>query len=487
MTVHISHLTVHRDDSLILNDISFHAHQGEVVGVIGDNGAGKTTLLDAIEGRITLTAGHVHASSIARLEQDMLSGHSIEAYYPQLEPWQLHYAISLAEITASPDTRLDTLSGGQRTRLGLAAILVIQPQPDVLLLDEPTNNLDAEGIMWLKQIIRQFRGTVLLVSHDRSLLDAVCTHIIELRHQKATLYTGNYSAYVSARDRERQQQLDQYDHYQEQKKSLERQIHAQHRHIRKPSKKPTKDNDKFLRNAQKDAAQASAGSKLRALKSKLAQLDETERPEKIVTYRSHLHGTVPPHKLIVEIQDVTHAYGQHTALRPTSHTVRGAERLHVLGRNGSGKSTFLKLLGGRLQLQAGTITYGENVKVGYFSQDADQLQPDLPLAGQIQTKTKNEETALYENARALGLPPLLLQKPIATFSRGQRAKAAFLELLMNDYQLLILDEPTNHLDIHTRELIEDALHRYEGAIVFASHDTYFADKLATATLNLANN
>lgn len=114
MTVHISHLTVHRGDSLILNDISFHAHQGEIVGVIGNNGAGKTTLLDAIEGRITLTAGHVHASSIARLEQDMLSGHSIEAYYPQLESWQLHYAISLAEITASPNTRLDALSRRER-------------------------------------------------------------------------------------------------------------------------------------------------------------------------------------------------------------------------------------------------------------------------------------------------------------------------------------------------------------------------------------
>lgn len=481
-----SHITLYRGDTAILHDAAFTVSTDDAVGIVGDNGAGKTSLLHAIAGDITLESGVIQAKNSTLLVQDNNRSETIEQYYTQLEHWQLYYALSLAEVEAAPETPLTALSGGQRTLLGIAAILVRDPQPEILLLDEPTNNLDSAGIQWLKATLRRFTGTILLVSHDRALLDAVCSHIIEIRDSTLTMYTGNFSDYKAAREQEHSLQQAAYEAQQEQKKALERQLRTQQERATSAKRKPRKDNDKMLHDGGVMNAEKSAGSKLRAVKAKLAQLEETARPTTTTHYRSSLHGQVLPHQHVVSVDTVSYRYEPRLALNDASFTIRGPVRLHLVGENGSGKSTLLKLLARKLPLQQGDITYGANIATGYFSQDADQLHGDTALAVQISTTTKAEQTALFENARALGLLPHELQKPVATLSRGQRAKAALLELLMNDYQLLLLDEPTNHLDIRTQELLENTLQRYKGAIIFASHDTYFARKIATRIMTLRN-
>lgn len=480
MSLQINHITAYRDDTLVLEDVSLVVNSGDVIGIVGRNGVGKSTLLDCIDGTLQPQEGSISKSHVARLEQDILLSadqQTIAQWCSGLDEWQIDYIIQLAGIESTPGTLLRTLSGGQRTRLGLAKLITPWSQFDVLLLDEPTNNLDAEGLVWLGQILHEFRGAIVLVSHDRSLLNAVCTHIALIEHKQLACYVGNYNDFQATRQQERHRQQEQYEQARDTRKSLERQITMQHHNASSGSRKHANDNDKQARSFFDNRVGRRSGKALQALKSKLHRIDGVAAPAKIISYRSSLKGSVSPHKFILAVNDLSFSYGETETLSHINLELRGTERFQIYGGNGTGKSTLLKLIVGALSPTHGEATKGEGVNVGYFSQDSDQLKEHLTLTDQILTRNKDERTALFENAKALGLSLEDLEKTVRKLSRGQRAKAAILEILMNDYQLLVLDEPTNHLDIATRELFEEALGRYGGSIIFASHDKAFSQAL----------
>ena len=480
MPMKISDVTVYREDTQILHDVSFVVNDGEVLGIVGDNGAGKTTLLDAIEGVVPLESGSVRTGMVARLHQEVTASETIEEWFGDQPEWRLLYILEVAKVDATPMTLLKELSGGQRTRLELARIVTRDSPADVLLLDEPTNNLDHEGLQWVESMIVRFRGAVVIVSHDRALLDAVCTGILQLENGAVTCYTGNYSEYRRQREFEWKHAREQYESAQRQRQSIKRRAAIERSRATSARKQPPKDNNKMAYDAHTMNAETGAGKRLRVLETKLGYVEDAQRPMRPMEYRVSFSDTPRVSKRVLEVLDLAFSYSDVSVLQGLSLAVLGGQRVRIMGRNGSGKTTFLKIIAGLLSPTGGNVTYARDVRVGYFSQDGDQLDDSRTVLEQIATPTKDDETRLHENAKALGLSERALDTIISHLSRGQRAKVALLELLSGSYPLLVFDEPTNHLDIRTRELFEDALLRYDGAIVFASHDEWFANTMDAA-------
>lgn len=473
-----SHLTLFRDQTLIVEDFSFTANATSVVGIIGDNGSGKTSLLLAFHGVLPVQEGYVQATRTEMVEQDILATYgndTISEWLADLEQWQVAYIIELAQITASLDELIFNLSGGERTRLAIAYAFRPWEKAEAILMDEPTNNLDFEGIQWLVGMIEKYDGIIFIVSHDRTFLNKVCDKILFLEQGKATEYAGNYDDFKNQWVHARETQHRQYADSTKRQQLLKVQIQKQRDRIRKGSSKHKTDNDKQARSYFTNRTGRSAGKLLDALQAKLNKTDVVSSPKKIVQYRTSIAGHIQPKKLIATVEDISKSYNSRPILQHISLELRGRSRVYVSGGNGAGKSTLLKLIASRENPDSGSVKYGKDISVGYYAQDADGLDMDKSLVQHLNAFTKDQETALYESGKAIGLSKSQLTIKIGQLSRGQRSKAAILELLINRYDLLILDEPTNHLDIKTREVLEEALSRFEGSVVFASHDRTFVD------------
>jgi len=475
-------------DKTVLEDVSLSVNAGEAIALIGENGAGKTTLLKTILGQLEPDSGSValHHEVVGYVPQEAEAIGSIQASFTaSAEEWKTDYALSLVGLEDVPKNKaIAALSGGQKTRLALAKVLASEPEPTVLLLDEPTNNLDADGLLWLERFIKDFHGGIILVSHDRAFINKVATSIAELRRGRLRLYGGNYDFYKLQKDVEYQTELQNYEANLEERNRLEKAIESQsdksqhvHKHIKRS------DNDKYQRDFFRNRVAVKFGRNAKMLQSRLEQLGEVERPETSKDYKLTLDGDVPPTKLILRTDKATKSYSAKTLAYPDIE-IRGTERLHIQGENGSGKTTLLKMIAGLAPPDTGEITLGHNIKYGYFSQDINGLDSAISGFENLEA-TGASSTAIYREARSLGLDQSDLRKKPSQLSRGQQAKLSFAKLLLAQNQLLILDEPTNHLDIPTREKIEAALKQYGGAILFASHDSYFANSLGvTKTLQL---
>lgn len=476
----LQHIHKSYEDKSVLEDINFAVNPGEVIALIGENGAGKTTLLKIILGEIKPDSGTVslHHEVVGYIPQETVLGSTVKASFTKAtEDWRIDYALEKVSLREIPkDTPVSSLSGGQKTRLAFAKVLATQPEPTVLLLDEPTNNLDTDGLTWLTSFIKSFRGGVVLVSHDRTFINKVATATVELMNGHLKHYGGNYDFYKQQKDIERTTEVRLYEEHLGEKKHLEHLIRvAKQRASSGVRRKEAPDKDKYIWNFKNEYVQDSMGGQAKALESRLEQLGEIKRPESVKDYAISLAGDVPQSKLILRLEAVSKSYDR-TVLDKVSLEIRGNERVHIKGVNGSGKTTLLKIAAGLLQADAGTVTPGTAIKVGYFSQDVDGLEYDLTGMQNLQT-TEAKETAIFREARSLGLTESDLSKKPDQLSRGQQAKLGFAKLLLSSNQLLILDEPTNHLDIPTRERIESALRNYNGAVLFASHDAYFAKTL----------
>lgn len=407
-----------------------------------------------------------------------------DGFDKQSEDWKIDYTLSFVGLDSIPKTRLvSDLSGGQKTRLALAKVLATDPEPTLLLLDEPTNNLDADGLVWLEQFINNFKGGIVLVSHDRNFINKVATSIAELHNGKLKQYGGDYDFYKQQKEIEHQTELEKYQSNIEERNRLEKAIKTQsekgqhaHKHIKRS------DNDKYQRDFFRNRVTVKFGQNAKMLQGRLEQLEDVAKPEVSKDYKVTLSGSVPPAKLILRLEKVTKSYSR--LLSYPDFEIRGTERLHVQGVNGSGKTTLLKIVSGLLKPDSGEVTLGQGVRLGYFSQDIDGL--DYSLSGfENLEMTDASTTAIYREARSLGLSENELRKNPNELSRGQLAKLGFAKLLLSQNQLLILDEPTNHLDIPTREKIETALQNYQGAMLVASHDKYFLQQVKiNRTINL---
>lgn len=472
----LQHIHKSYRDKSVLDDICLSVNAGEVIALIGENGAGKTTLLMVVLGEIRPDSGTVilHRETVGYVPQELEPKGTIQdSFSKEIEDWKIDYALGLVELEGIPRTRAVTsLSGGQKTRLALAKVLALEPETSMLLLDEPTNNLDADGLLWLEHFIKDFNGGIILVSHDRHFINRVATSIAELHNGKLKQYGGNYDFYKQQKVIEYQTELAEYESNIEERKRLEKAIKAQndksqhaHKHIKRS------DNDKAQRDYFRNRVTVKFGQNAKILQGRLEQLGEVERPESRKNYKVTLGGKVSPTKLIVRADNISKSYENKAIVYP-NFEIRGSERLHIQGANGSGKTTLLKIFAGLLKSDDGEIEVAQNIKVGYFSQDVNGLDYNLSNFDNLEC-TGAMVTAIYREARSLGLDENDLRKKPSELSRGQQAKLGFVKLLLSQNQLLILDEPTNHLDLQTREKIESALRDYSGAMLIASHDKYF--------------
>lgn len=484
----LKHIRKSYKNEIVLDDVSLSVNPGEVIALIGENGAGKTTLLKIIAGLFEPDLGVVelHHEEFGYVPQEIqLAGTIRDAFGPDVEDWRTEYSLSMVGLDKLPLNRsIEALSGGQKTRLSLAMVLASNSEPTVLLLDEPTNNLDTEGLIWLKSFIKGFRGAVILVSHDRQFINDVATHVAELHKGCLKLYSGNYDFYKQQKELEYQAQLSAYERNEQERKRLEKamQAHSEksqhaHKHIKRS------DNDKSQRDYFKNRVTVKLGQNARMLRGRLERLDDEEKPESYNNYKVALYGSVPSHKLIVKCEDVKKSFGAKDISYPNL-VLQGSERLHIRGVNGSGKSTLLKLIADILSSDGGTIKWGAGINFGYFSQDVSGLNDDVSSLENL-VLTGAHMTHIHRELKSLGFDESDLRKRPKELSRGQQAKLSFAKLLLSNNHILILDEPTNHLDLPTREKIESALQRYQGALLVASHDEYFVRSInPTKTIKL---
>ncbi|MCA9333268.1 ABC-F family ATP-binding cassette domain-containing protein [Candidatus Saccharibacteria bacterium] len=480
----LTHIYKSFADKQVLSDINLTLHN-EVVALIGKNGAGKTTLLKILLGEVEPDDGNVQKNgAVGYVPQHPKFGKTIaDCFDVSIEQWRIDIALEEVGLDKQMDFLTCKLSGGQKTRLSIAMVLAVNNQPDVLLLDEPTNNLDAKALKWLKSFVKGFRGAVVIVSHDRTFINDTATKILELSKGKLSIYPGDYDAYRDQKDLEAEQALVAYEASLEERKRLQNVIVRKrsdsdhtHKHIKRS------DNDKAQRDYFKNRVTRGLGQQVRALQTRLDQLDDLEKPDVAKFYTITLTGKSHDSKLLIKFEDAVMDFLARKKL--PNLEVHGHDRVRVCGVNGSGKSTLLRLAAGILQADRGEVIVGLNISVGYLSQDTDGLDTQLTALENLE-QTDAHTTDIYREARALGLKPDELKKKPSELSRGQQTKLSFAKLLLARHDLLILDEPTNHLDIPTRESIESALQNYKGAILLASHDEYFAQSVGiTKEINL---
>jgi ATP-binding cassette subfamily F protein 3 len=495
----------------VLRGASLQINPGEHVGLVGRNGAGKTTVFRLISGeetpdqgdvvrargvRLGLLAQHVHFEPGSTVHESALGafGHlqQIEHEMHELEHRMGEASDDLDavleryselqhqfereggfEYTAKAESILQglgfdreswsletgQLSGGQQNRLGLARLLLAEP--DVLLLDEPTNHLDVTSVEWLEEFLNTYNSAYVIISHDRYFLDRACRRIIELEQGRAATYTGNYSAYLVEREVRREAQLRAYENQQ---------------HLISKT-------EEFIR-------RNLAGQKTKQAKSRRKMLEKLERVESVRPDQSsgdfRLQAIERAGTQVLTVEDATVGYPGKVLASDITFTLRRGECLGIIGPNGSGKTTFIKSVLGKLPALAGEIRWGTKVQIGYYAQQLDDLDDRNEIIMELRrvapsTVTAGELRSFLAKFLFTGDD---VYKHVRDLSGGEKGRLALAKLIYSRVNVLVLDEPTNHLDIPSREALEDALDAYQGTIITISHDRYFLDRVATQILAL---
>jgi ATP-binding cassette, subfamily F, member 3 len=490
----------------LFENVSLQVNRGDRVALVGPNGAGKSTLFSIIlkqqepdDGNVIfdshITMGYLPQESMPVADETVLQ--IATAISPEHSKWrrilddcertddtssdlysqaQEEYA-NLGGFALDPcakkvlkglafrDTDYNrqarTMSGGWVMRAHLARLLVMEP--DLLILDEPTNHLDLECLGWFQNYLQSYPGAILMISHDRAFLNALIDQIFEIRSRKIHVYRGNYDEYVIQRAARDAQQLAAYENQQKEIESLQRFA------------------DRFRAKASK-ASQAQ--SKLKQIE-RMEKIEAPEASEKKVRIKFPQPGRGSQH--VIRLEKVHHAYDDLVVYRGIDFAVERGQRTVLVGPNGAGKSTLLKILGGVIPVQQGTRTVGNNVQVGYFSQNRlETLDPNKTV---IQECLKVESKLSEENIRTI-LGSFLFSgddayKKVAVLSGGEKTRLSLVKLLLNPPNLLLMDEPTTHLDIASIDALIEALKQYEGSLVFISHDVYFIRSLAQNVLHIS--
>lgn len=510
--ISVQNLTKYYGDRLILQGLTFDIQPGEKVAILGANGAGKTTLLNILTGRLPYDGGSVSlgaGKSAGIIDQmpDFPANAAVEdvlrlafresdeiiAALQSLTAEMAHRPddTALLKRYAALETRLDALggynrdyeidqvcngldipsdmraqkfallSGGEKTRVNLARIIL--EKTDILLLDEPTNHLDMDAVDWLGRYLDGYRGTVLIISHDRWFIDQCCERIVEIHDCTCEFYNGNYSYYAVERERRREEQLRHHENELAEKKRLEAVARIMHEH--------------GTEHLAKRAA---------SIEKRIARLSVTDRPKAdkrmTVTFGDPNYET----EEVLKARDLSKRYGGRTIFSDVSFNIRNRERVAILGANGAGKTTLLRILLGEETPDTGGIRRGVGLKPAYLPQQVHFANPRRNL---IDTLIYDKNVSMQTARDRLGSFQFSGEtqlKTVEMLSGGEKSRLRLCELMYDPLNLLILDEPTNHLDLASREWIESAVEAFDGTLLFVSHDRYFVERFATRVLYLEN-
>ena len=503
-------------EHLIVQDGSFHIEDREKAALVGINGAGKSTIFKMIMGEEPSDGGEVilakgktigylaqhqnlslgntvyeelktAKSQLIEMEQQIrsieleLKNLGKEALKERLETYNRlmstfeamnGYAYE-SEITgvlkglgfqeSDFSKRTDTLSGGQKTRVSLGKLLLTQP--DILLLDEPTNHLDLHSISWLETYLLNYTGAVFIVSHDRFFLNRVVTKVIEIEQGHIRMYSGNYKAYAEKKQQIRDAQLKEYLNQQ-------REIKHQQAVIEK------------LRsfNREKSIKRAESREKM------LEKISPVEKPSETV---SEMHLTLEPSFIsgndVLTVEQLSKGFDSKMLFKDVSFEIKRGEHVAVIGDNGTGKTTLLKILNQVISADAGSFTLGSKVKIGYYDQEHHVLHDDKTIFDEISDDYPTlNNTQIRNTLAAFQFTGDVVFQLIGKLSGGEKGRVSLAKLMLSEANFLILDEPTNHLDITSKEILEHALNEYTGTVLYVSHDRYFINQTANRILELVN-
>lgn len=498
----------------VLKNVSFHIEEHDKAAIVGINGAGKTTLLRIIMGELSADEGlvtfakdktvgylsqHEAVSGENTIYQELLSVkedillmeqqmHTMEL---QMKSAQGERLEKLMEDYASLTHRyeqengyaykseltgvlkglgfaedefgkvISTLSGGQKTRVALGKLLLLKP--DLIILDEPTNHLDLSSITWLETYLLNYRGAVIIVSHDRFFLDRIANKVIEIDNTKASVFSGNYTAYAAAKEIKRTAALNAYLKQQQEIKHQEAVIEKLKSFNREKSIKRAESREKML--------------------------DKIEVIDKPVEVRTDMHLSLTPRREsgmdVLQAEGLSKAFGSLSLFTDLSFSLKKGEHVAIIGDNGTGKTTILKLINELLPADAGSIRLGANVQIGYYDQEHHVLHPEKTLFQEISDEYPSlTNTEIRNTLAAFLFTGEDVFQPIKTLSGGERGRVSLAKLMLSEANFLILDEPTNHLDIQSKEILEDALNAYTGTVLYVSHDRYFINRTAHRILDL---
>lgn len=516
MILQCSHIDKSFVGETVLSDISFHINEQEKAAIVGVNGSGKSTLIKIIMGQLSADSGDIILSKdttvgylaqnqeyasdrtileemqdakpevgilerkIASLSAQMneASGKELEALIKQFDQAQHRfdqingyaYQSELVGVLKGLgfenedfDKKIASLSGGEKTRVALAKMLLTAP--DLIILDEPTNHLDLNAIHWLEGYLAQYNGAVLIVAHDRYFLDKIVSKVIEIRQTKSRVYLGNYTEYT----KKRQEILD----------SLQKQYLNQQAEIKHQEEVIAK------------LKQFNREKSIKRAESREKMLDKIERIDKPIEVNTKMHLLFTP-KIqsgndVLTVKGLSKRFADHVLFENIDFEIKRGEHVAIIGDNGSGKTTILKMINDLLTPDSGTITLGTNVEIGYYDQEHHVLHMEKTLFEEIQDEYPNMTNTEIRNLLAAFLfTEDDVFKQIKSLSGGERGRVSLAKLMLSDANFLILDEPTNHLDIDSKAILENAINHFEGTVLYVSHDRYFINTTAHRILDLTS-
>ena len=501
----------------IIKDATFLVNEHEKVAIVGVNGAGKTTLLKILTGEESADSGSITLAKDAKLgylrqinnvdsalsiidelytviepilnmekrmsqmQEDMkhLTGSELEELYSSYTALTHSYELmdgyaaksrvvgilkGLGFEEADFDRKINTLSGGQKTRVFLAKLLL--EEPDIILLDEPTNHLDLRSIEWLESYLLNYKGAVIIVSHDRYFLDKIVSKVIDIENGNVQMYLGNYTDFSNKKQMLLDAKMKEYLNQQQEIKHQEAVI----------TKLKQFNREKSIKRAE----------------SRQKQLEKIERVEAPQTYSENMRLSLDISKEsgkdVLTVQNLSKSFNQKKLFWDINFEIKRGERVAIIGDNGTGKTTLLKIINGLLNPDTGEVIYGSNVSVAYYDQEHQVLHMDKTLFDELSdTYPEMTNTQIRNILAAFLFTGEDVYKKIADVSGGERGRVSLVKLMLSKANFLLLDEPTNHLDIVSKDVLENALNNFPGTVCYVSHDRYFINKTATRILDLTEN